>query len=99
MEQLQNIDLVLNIVIKIVFLLMGLILLIIFYKINKTLQYVKDKSNEISLTIRNTSEHIKEEITVDNFFNKFKNVIETTVQVYVLDSARKGVFNIVKKFL
>jgi len=99
MEQLQNLDLVLNIVVKVIFLLLGIILLVIFYKINKTIKYIKDKSDQITISIQNTSSHIKDELTVDNFFNKFKNVIESTVQVYVLDNVRKNLFTIFKKFL
>lgn len=99
MEQLQNIDLVLNIVIKVVFLLLGIILLIIFYKLNKTLQYVKSKSDQITLNIQSTSEHIKNELTVNNFFDKFRGVVETTLKVYVLDNARTKLLSLVKKFL
>lgn len=99
MEQLQNIDLILSIVIKFVFLLLGLLLIVIFYKLNKTLKYIKSKSEEITLNIQSTSTHIKEELTVENFFEKFKGVIETTLKVYLLDNARKNVLTLVKKFL
>lgn len=99
MEQLQNIDLVLNIIVKVIFILLGLILFIFFYRVNKTLQYIKSKGDQITLNIQSTSEHIKNELTVNNFFDKFRGVVETVLKVYILDNARTKILSLVKKFL
>lgn len=99
MEQLQNIDLILGIVVKILFIIISLRVMFGLYSLLRMFRHIKQKADEVSLNIQSTSEHIKQEVTVENFIASFKDILEKTINIYLINSARKQVFGVIKKFL
>lgn len=95
MEQLQNIDLILSIAVKAVFIFLTIAILFLIYKLIKAISYLQNKVEAINLNFQSTTNHIKNEITLDNFANAFKGLIE----IYILDNFRKTIFSAIKKAL
>jgi len=99
MEQLQNIDLILSIVVKVFFILISIGILFGLYSLLNLFRHIKEKTDEVTLNFKATGEQIKQELTVENFFNSFKNQLEKIVNIYLLDTARRQIFSVIKKLL
>lgn len=97
MEELQAIDLILNVVIKVGFILILTLIGIVLFQLKNSIIHIKKIVETTANNVESTAKNIQNEFNIEKIGAKLKKTTESIVKIYLINGIRKEIFSFGKR--